>query len=76
MCTNLQCTATEDTSELQAEVNPLAHFNVQWYNNQLDLEVPQLPKIFDNSGEAYIASMRDLVNKYAEVSIKPGKPVA
>ena len=75
LCINLQYTVTEDTSELLAEVNPLAHFNAKWYTNQLKQEIPQLSKIHDDASEAFIASMHELVNKYADVFTKPGKPV-
>ena len=74
--TNLQCTATEDTSELQAEINPLAHFNAQWYNDQLELQLPQLPRIADNADKAIFAPMHELNNKYTDVLAKPSKPVA
>ena len=73
MCTNLQSTATEDTSELLAEVNPLAYFNATWYNNQLEMEIPQLTKIADDAGEAFTAPISELLNKYAGVFTKPGK---
>ena len=56
-CTNLLCTVTEDTSKLLDEVNPLAHFNSKWHNNQLYLELPQFYKIFDDIGEALTAPM-------------------
>ena len=72
----MQCTATEDTSELLAEVNPLAYFNATWYNNQLEMEIPQLSKIYDDAGEAFTAPLSELLNKYADVFTKPGKPVA
>ena len=72
----MQCTATEDSSELLAELNPLAYFNVKWHNNQLDLEIPQLPKIADDTSEAFKAPMHELVNNYANVFTKPSKPVA
>ena len=75
-CTNLQCTITKDTSELLAVVNPLAYFNAKWYNNQLDLEVPQISKISNDSSEAFTAPMHELVYKYADIFAKPGKPVA
>ena len=70
------CTATEETSELQAELNPLAHFNAKWYNNQLELDIPQLCKISDDSIEDFMAPMLELVSKYADIFIKPGKSVA
>ena len=76
MCINLQCTATEDTSGLLAEVNPLAHFNAKWYNNQLELEIPQLSKIFYDAGEAFTAPMRELLSKYTDVFTEPCKPGA
>ena len=44
--------------------------------NQLCMEIPQLSKISDDTGEAFTAPMRELVNKYADVFTKPGKPVA
>ena len=52
------------------------HFNAQWHNNQLEIEIPQLPKIYSNAGEAFTAPMHKLVKKYADVFEKPGKPVA
>ena len=55
-----------DTSELPAKVNPLGHFNAIWHNNQLDLEITQLPKIFYYTVEAFTAPMYKLVNKYAD----------
>ena len=72
----MQCSSSEDTTELRAEVNPLAHFNAKWQNNQLELELPQLPKIADDAGIAFTEPMKELVNKYADVFSKPGKPVA
>ena len=72
----MQCTAIEDTYELQAKANFLAHFNIKWHNNQPDLETSELSKISANSGEAFTAPMRQLVIKYAAVFTKPGKPVA
>ena len=72
----MQCTITEDTSELLAPVNPLDHFNAKWYNNPIYLEIPQLCKIADDADEAFTAPMRVLANKYAGVLTKPGKPVA
>ena len=72
---NLQCTATEDTSELQAEINPLVHFNATWHKNQLDLSLPWDPKIANDVGELFIPSMHKQVNKYADVFTKLGKPV-
>ena len=36
----------------------------------------QLSKIYDGAGEAFTAPMHDLVNKYADVFTKPGRPVA
>ena len=45
-------------------------------NNQLELEIPQLPKISDDVGAAFTAPMHELVNKYADVITKLGKPVA
>ena len=36
----------------------------------------QLPKISNDTGEAFTAPMRELVNKYADVFTKPRKPVA
>ena len=59
-----------------AEVNPLDHFNAQWYNNQLEKEIYPLLKVANDTGEAFIAPMYGLVNKYADVFTKPGKPVA
>ena len=40
------------------------------------MEILQLPMIADNAGEAFSAPMHELVNKYADVFTKPGKPVA
>ena len=71
----MQCTATEDTSELLAEVNPLACFNAKWHNNQLKLEIPQLSKISDNIGEAFTSPIHEFLNRYVDVLTKPGKPV-
>ena len=59
-----------------AEVNPLAHFNAKWHNNQRDMEILQLSKIVNNSIEAFISSMHELVNKYADVFVKPCKSFA
>ena len=75
-CTNLQCTVTEDTFELLTKVNPLDHFNKKWHNNQLKLELPQLPNIFGDAGEAFKAPMRELFNKYGNSFTKLGKLVA
>ena len=72
----MQCTITEDTSELLAEVNFLAHFNAKWYNNQLKLEITQLLKIYNDSGEVLTGPIHELVNKYAGIFTKPGKLVA
>ena len=76
MCTSLHCTATKDTFELWAEVITLAHFNGRWQNNQLGLDITQISIISDNTGKAFTAPMRELVNKYADVFTKPGKPIA
>ena len=76
LCTNLQYIVTEETSELVTKVISLAHFKAKWYKNQLDLEITQLSKIFDNAGEAFADPMHELVNKYADASTKPGKPIA
>ena len=67
----MQCTVKEDTSILLAEVNPLAHFNAKWHNSQLNLELPQLPKITEDIGEALAAPMYQLVKTYADVITKP-----
>ena len=40
------------------------------------MEITKLPKISDDAGEAFTAPMPKLVNKYANVLTKPGKPVA
>ena len=50
----------------------MAHFNEKWYNKQLELEIPQL-KISDDTLLAFIAPMRGLVNKYADIFTKPSK---
>ena len=39
------------------------------------MESPPLLNISDDSGEAFTAPMHDLLNKYANVFTKPGKPV-
>ena len=57
LCINFQHTATEDTSKLLAEANPLADFNAKWHNNQLETEISHFSKLFDNSGEAFTAPM-------------------
>ena len=59
-----------------AEINPLAHFNAKWYGYQLDMKIPQSPKILDDAGKAFTAHMHELLNKYADILIKPGKLVA
>ena len=71
----MQCTVTDDTFELPAEVYPLAHFNAKWHKNQLKIKLSQLKKISDNYGETFITTIRELVYKYADVYTKPGKPV-
>ena len=76
MCTNLQCTAIYDTSELQGKVNPQAYINSKYHNNQLELDIPQLPKTADDAGKAFIAPMCELVNKYKDVLTMPGNLVA
>ena len=70
------CTVAGDTSGLLAKVNPRDHFNAEWYNKQLNLELPQLPKIAVDTGGAFTAPMRELIYKYADVFRKPGKPIA
>ena len=75
LCTNLQCIVTAETSELLAEVNPLAYFNEKRHYNQLYL-FSQLPQISNDAGEAFTAPMCELVNKYTGVFTKPGKPAA
>ena len=72
----MQYTVPEDTFELLAELNPLANFNAKWYNYQLELEIPHFSRITDDTSEAFIAPMCELVNKYADVFTKPGKPVS
>ena len=52
------------------------NFNAKWYNNYLKIEINLLHKISDDAGEAFTAPMRESFNKYADVFIKPGKPVA
>ena len=54
------------------EVNLLAHLNAKWHNNQLELEISQLPKIFNNASKFFTAPMHKLVNKYADDFIKLG----
>ena len=66
----------DDTYELLAEVNSLAHSNAKWHNNQIELEITQLSKIGYDAGEAFIAPMHELVNKYDGVFTKLCKPVA
>ena len=74
--TNLQCAATEYTSGLKAEVNPLAHYKATWYSYQPKMALPQLPRIADNTWEAFTAPTHQLVNKVSGVFTKPRKPVA
>ena len=59
-----------------AEVNPMAHFNTKWHNNQLELEIPNLPKIYDNSGEVFTTPIYNLISKYDAILTNPGKPIA
>ena len=40
------------------------------------MEVTQHPKIFDDAGEAFTASMCELVNKYANIFTTLRKPLA
>ena len=40
------------------------------------MEISQLSKITDDASEAFTAPMCELVNKYADVFMKLGKPVA
>ena len=40
------------------------------------MSVPQLFKIYYDAGEASTAPMHELLNKYADIFRKPGKPVA
>ena len=70
----MQCTTTENTCELQAELNTLGYFNAKWHNKQLDMEITQLLRIYDNDGKAFTAPMCELFNRYAGVFTKPGKP--
>ena len=72
----MQCTVTEDTSKLFSEVNPLAYFSTKQYNNQFNLNLPQIHRVSDDSGIALTASIYKLVNNYADVFIKLGKPIA
>ena len=60
---------------MQAEVDPLAHFNANWRNNQLDMALNQPSKIFDDGGKAFTDPMCELTNKYADVFTKPCKTV-
>ena len=53
-------------------VNLLAHFTAKWHNNQLELEINQVNKIYNDYAEAFKASMFELVNKCADVFTKPG----
>ena len=54
----------------------MAHFNAKCHNNQLELEITQLSKIFDASGVFFTVPMRNLVNKYADIFTTPSKPIA
>ena len=65
----------EDTSELLVEISRLVHFNAAWHNSQLELQIFQLAKIANDSGEAFTGPMRELLNKYADVLTKPGKSI-
>ena len=56
-----------------AEVNPLAYFSAKWLNNQPELEFSQTTNIAYNFGKAFTAPMHELVNKYTNFFIKPGK---
>ena len=40
------------------------------------MEIPQLSKISNNAGEAFIAPLSELLYKYAVIFTKPGKTVA
>ena len=40
------------------------------------MEIPQLPKIADDTGEAFTDPTSDFLNKYAAVFTKPGRPIA
>ena len=44
--------------------------------HQLDLEIPQLSTISADASESFTTPMHELVNKYAAIFTKPGKPVA
>ena len=61
---------------MQAKVNPLVYFYAKEYNIQKKLQILQLPKISEDFGRAFTVPMLKLVNKYADVFKKPGKPVA
>ena len=62
---------------MQAEVNPLDHFNAKWNKNQLEPEITQfLSKIANDAGEAFTALICELVNNYADIITKPGKSIA
>ena len=58
---------------MPSKVSPLAHFNAQWHNNQLDLEIPHLSNISNDAGEAFIGPIHELVQKYMDVFTNPGK---
>ena len=53
----------------------MSHFNAKWYNDQLELEIIQFPKIFDDAGKVFTAPMHALVNKYSDALTKLGKPI-